>query len=183
MKRKNRGFTLLELLVVIAIIGLLSLLLAPAMAKARGSANTVSCMNSVLNVIRGMIMYADDHEEVIPTVPEIANYIDDPDIFICPRDTRDGIGASKPSFTTWAETPLTLKPADTEGIYSQNVVIIESEVAGISEPSEIVLEDITYDRHHSFTNAGCLDGRVWTVKEEDLRQALGNIPDDVIPAP
>jgi prepilin-type N-terminal cleavage/methylation domain-containing protein len=169
---KKQGFTLIELLVVIAIVGVLIALIAPAAARARGSARTMSCMNRALNVIRGMIMYADDHDGTIPTVPEIAGYLDDVDIFVCPNDKRDEAqfianGTFKHSFTTWFGTPLSLKPAHTGGVYSQQVVFIESDSAGLVPTPLIIGKDNLTVRHSSLTNIGCLDGRIWTCTRDE----------------
>ena len=176
---KKSGFTLIELLVVVAILGVLIALLAPAAARARGSAHTMSCMNRASNIIRGMIMYADDHNGRIPTVPEIAGYIDDEEIFICPNDKRDEAdfiarGTFKHSYTTWIGTPLTLKPTHTRGIYSQHVVFIESDSAGLVPTPLVIGKDNLAVRHSSLTNIGCLDGRIWTcTRDEWLAHCAG----------
>jgi len=66
MKTK-KGFTLVELLVVIAVIALLMSILMPVLRKARDQAMRVICANHLKNQQLGMTMYADTHNNKIPT--------------------------------------------------------------------------------------------------------------------
>ena len=56
------GFTLIELLVVIAIIAILAALLLPVLAKAKGAARGVQCLNNLHEMGLSLIMYADRND-------------------------------------------------------------------------------------------------------------------------
>jgi prepilin-type N-terminal cleavage/methylation domain-containing protein/prepilin-type processing-associated H-X9-DG protein len=63
---RKKGFTLIELLVVIAIIAILAAILFPVFARAREKARQTSCMSNVKQLQLGILMYAQDFDEMLP---------------------------------------------------------------------------------------------------------------------
>lgn len=57
------AFTLIELLVVVAIIGILAAIMAPALAKAKGKAQSATCINHLRQLQAGWLMYVHDHDD------------------------------------------------------------------------------------------------------------------------
>ena len=96
MKNRNIGFTLIELLVVIAIIAILAAILFPVFARAREKARQTACTSNQRQIATSILMYAQDHEEVLPSSSTIWNDIKvDPGVLICPtkgKSTTNGYG-------------------------------------------------------------------------------------------
>jgi prepilin-type N-terminal cleavage/methylation domain-containing protein/prepilin-type processing-associated H-X9-DG protein len=67
----KRGFTLIELLVVIAIIAILAAILFPVFARAREKARQTTCTNNQRQIALSMTMYAQDHEETLPSAETV----------------------------------------------------------------------------------------------------------------
>jgi len=79
------GFTLIELLVVIAIIAILAAILFPVFAKAREKARQTSCTNNQKQIVTAMLMYVQDHEEMMPSSDTVWGDINlDKGVLVCP---------------------------------------------------------------------------------------------------
>jgi prepilin-type N-terminal cleavage/methylation domain-containing protein len=61
------AFTLIELLVVIAIIAILAALLLPTLVTSKERARRVNCKNSLRQFLLATHMYADDHQQILPS--------------------------------------------------------------------------------------------------------------------
>jgi len=92
------GFTLVELLVVIAIIAILMAMMMPAISRAKGKANAISCLNNMRQLTLAATMYASDNDEEFPArrVPtnawphKLKPYYVNWQVITCPSD-RFGI--------------------------------------------------------------------------------------------
>ena len=71
-------------------IPFMAALLLPALAQAKGKAQTVSCINNMKQICLGMRMYASDHNESFPPAATwcdaIQQNLGSPKVFQCPAD-------------------------------------------------------------------------------------------------
>jgi prepilin-type N-terminal cleavage/methylation domain-containing protein len=91
----RQAFTLIELLVVIAIISIIAAILFPVFAQVREKARQTACSSNEKQLSLGVLMYAQDSDEVLPPTqndanvlwPDLVNpYVKNDKIRVCPSD-------------------------------------------------------------------------------------------------
>ena len=100
--QREPGFTLIELLVVIAIISILAAILFPAFAQAREKARQTACASNEKQLSLGILMYAQDSDEVLPPTQALDNtlwpalinpYVKNTQVRLCPSDAGETVNS------------------------------------------------------------------------------------------
>lgn len=125
------GFTLIELLVVIGMVGLLAVMLLPALAGTRPNGQVFQCLNNTKQLTAGWLMYANDNNDLLMSADKwvaagsfmdwttssgntntaalldpgqalIANYVRSASLFKCPADNFQSPGMTQPRVRSYS---------------------------------------------------------------------------------
>jgi len=128
IRTPSKGFTLIELLVVIAIIAVLAAILFPVFARAREKARQSTCTSNQRQLAVAVLMYAQDHEETLPSATDWTNAagVADSKIFDCPTSSTAGSPGSSDYLYLGALNSVTNK----EGLLSGLTIGAYTDPAG-----------------------------------------------------
>ncbi len=95
------AFTMIEVLVVIGILGLLAMMIFPALGAAKKSARVMQCTSQLRQLGQALAMYDIDHNREMENYPDrlthltYLGYAPDERIYVCPMDYTKAQAADK----------------------------------------------------------------------------------------
>lgn len=95
MKRTHcKGVTMMELLIVLGILALLMALLTPTFFAVRERARLFKCRAHLHQISLAIEAYKRDHHGRLPVwLHELSDYLDSPQVFLCPSDASHPTGS------------------------------------------------------------------------------------------
>jgi hypothetical protein len=89
---------------ILPVMAVLAALLLPALAQAKGKAQTITCVNNLKQVGLAVRIYATDHADKFPSgFGQLPNGVLNPAVLICPADPkRPGLpGVASPAYSSY----------------------------------------------------------------------------------
>jgi len=128
--------------------------LAPSLARARDQARRVACMNNLRQIGLGLFMYADDHDDKLPSdlkVSTIGKYLgSNPRIFKCPATRSETPYVYRGATLTVGDTPWMITVYDKKGNHQdgRNVAFLDGHAQWVTEERfrKLVEKDNEYRR-------------------------------------
>jgi prepilin-type N-terminal cleavage/methylation domain-containing protein/prepilin-type processing-associated H-X9-DG protein len=179
MHLHRKGFTLIELLVVIAIIAILAAILFPVFAKAREKARQTSCVNNQRQIAVSILMWAQDHDEVLPDQSNVWPEINvDRNILMCPTKGKKVANAYVYSYYVGSKALGELS--------TPSEVVLTGDGQHAATTSPVTYDNILYDandvdfRHSNRAVFSFLDGHIETAQHlPEMRMVLAHFNEKI----
>jgi len=165
--RPIRAFTLVELLVVIGIVAVLLLLLLPVLSRARASAQSVTCLSNLRQIMVAVHLYAGDNQQRLPDPMAaqqsweslLKRYLPSRESFHFPSD--GGLFENLHSSYDWRDTP------------DPETTVAGKKLVEIRLSTTIIAFDALPDWHgKGVVNAAQIDGSAMTMPFRDCLKNL-----------